>query len=56
MCLLAGPHGLSRRRSRNISPGATYFLSSSYRDRPATETIAAMTLAITMNPYFLMHK
>jgi len=33
-----------------------FFLSSSYRDRPATETVAAMTLAITMNPYFLITK
>jgi len=33
-----------------------FFLTSSYRDRPAAETIAAMTLAITMNPYFLITK
>jgi len=33
-----------------------FFLSSSYRDRPASETVAAMTLAITMNPYFLITK
>jgi hypothetical protein len=33
-----------------------FFLSTSYRDRPATETVAAMTLAITMNPYFLITK
>ncbi len=33
-----------------------FFLASSYRDRPANETVAAMTLAITMNPYFLISK
>jgi len=33
-----------------------FFTSSAYRDRPATETVAAMTLAITMNPYFLIRK
>ncbi|MFO0992643.1 MAG: hypothetical protein U1E67_12030 [Hyphomicrobiales bacterium] len=33
-----------------------FFLASSYRDRPATEAVAAMTLAITMNPYFLISK
>jgi hypothetical protein len=33
-----------------------FFLSSSYRDRPASEAVAAMTLAITMNPYFLISK
>jgi hypothetical protein len=33
-----------------------FFLSSSYRDRSADETVAAMTLAITMNPYFLITK
>ena len=33
-----------------------FFMSSSYRDRPAAETVAAMTLAITMNPYFLITK
>jgi hypothetical protein len=33
-----------------------FFLTSSYRDRPAHETIDAMTLAITMNPYFLLHR
>ena len=32
-----------------------YFLAS-YKDRPAAETVTAMTLAITMNPYFLLHK
>jgi hypothetical protein len=32
-----------------------HFLAS-YKDRPAAETITAMTLAITMNPYFLLHK
>ena len=32
-----------------------YFLAS-YASRPAKETVAAMTLAITMNPYFLLHK
>ena len=26
------------------------------RSRPAAETVAAMTLAITMNPYFLLHQ
>jgi hypothetical protein len=33
-----------------------YFLSPRYRDRPASEVIAAMTLAIAMNPYFLVQK
>ena len=33
-----------------------YFLSSRYRNRPAGEVVAAMTLAITMNPYFLVQK
>jgi hypothetical protein len=33
-----------------------FFLSSRYRDRPANEAIAAMTLAIAMNPYFLVQK
>jgi hypothetical protein len=32
------------------------FLHSSYQNRPAAETIEAMTLAITMNPHFLLHK
>ena len=33
-----------------------FFLTSSYRGRPASETIDAMTLAITMNPFFLLHR
>jgi hypothetical protein len=33
-----------------------FFLTSSYRDSSARETIDAMTLAITMNPYFLLHR
>jgi hypothetical protein len=33
-----------------------FFLHSSYRNRPAGETVDAMTLAITMNPHFLLHK
>ena len=33
-----------------------FFTTSSYRDKPAAEAIAAMTLAITMNPYFLVQK
>ena len=32
------------------------FVLKTYRDRPAAETIEAMTLAITMNPYFLLHR
>jgi hypothetical protein len=32
------------------------FMRSEYADRPADETIEAMTLAITMNPYFLMDR
>jgi hypothetical protein len=32
-----------------------YFLAS-YQGRPGAETVTAMTLAITMNPYFLLHK
>lgn len=32
------------------------FFRLSYGHRPAAETVAAMTLAITMNPYFLLHK
>lgn len=33
-----------------------FFLASSYRDKPGRETVAAMALAITMNPYFLLHR
>jgi hypothetical protein len=29
---------------------------TSYAKRSAAETISAMTLAITMNPYFLLHR
>jgi len=29
---------------------------TAYAQRPAVETIDAMTLAITMNPYFLLHR
>jgi hypothetical protein len=32
------------------------FFLASYARRPAAETIDAMTLAITMNPYFLLHR
>jgi hypothetical protein len=32
------------------------FFRTSYAKRPAAETIDAMTLAITMNPYFLLHR
>jgi hypothetical protein len=32
------------------------FFRSSYAKRPAAETIDAMTLAITMNPYFLLNR
>jgi hypothetical protein len=32
------------------------FFLASYASRSATETIDAMTLAITMNPYFLLHR
>jgi hypothetical protein len=32
------------------------FFRSAYADRPAAETVSAMTFAITMNPYFLLHK
>ena len=32
------------------------YVLASYKDQPAAETVAAMTLAITMNPYFLLHK
>jgi len=32
-----------------------YFLAS-YGSRPGADTVTAMTLAITMNPYFLLHK
>jgi len=31
-----------------------FFLTSSYRDKPARETIPAMALAIMLNPYFLL--
>lgn len=34
----------------------TFFLTSSYRDRPARETVPAMALALTLNPYFLLHR
>lgn len=32
------------------------FFLASYGDRPADETIAAMTLSVTMNPHFLLHR
>ena len=32
------------------------FFLASYAGRSASETIDAMTLAITMNPYFLLHR
>jgi len=32
------------------------FFLTTYANRPAAETIDAMTLAITMNPYFLLHR
>lgn len=32
------------------------FFLREYRDRPAAETVAAMTLAVTMNPRFLLHR
>jgi hypothetical protein len=32
------------------------FFLHEYADRPATETIEAMTFAITMNPSFLLHR
>ncbi|MBL8661782.1 MAG: hypothetical protein JNM29_03105 [Candidatus Odyssella sp.] len=32
------------------------FFRSAYAAKPATETVAAMTLAIAMNPYFLLHQ
>jgi hypothetical protein len=33
-----------------------FFLTSSYRDRPAADAVEAMTFAITMNPFFLLHR
>ncbi len=33
-----------------------FFLASSYKERPAPETISAMTLAIVMNPHFLLQR
>jgi hypothetical protein len=32
------------------------FFRGAYAGKPASETVAAMTLAITMNPYFLLHR
>lgn len=32
------------------------FFRREYENKPAAETITAMTLAITMNPFFLLHK
>ena len=32
------------------------FFRASYSGKPAAETVAAMTLAITMNPHFLLHQ
>ena len=32
------------------------FFRATYAGKPASETVAAMTLAITMNPYFLLHR
>ena len=32
------------------------FFLRDYRDRPAAETVAAMTLAVAMNPRFLLHR
>lgn len=34
----------------------SFFLTSSYRDRPARDTVPAMALALTLNPYFLLHR
>ena len=33
-----------------------FFRTASYKNRPAAEAIDAMTLAITMNPFFLLHR
>ncbi len=33
-----------------------FFLKSSYRTKTAKETVTAMTLAMTMNPYFLLNR
>jgi hypothetical protein len=32
------------------------FFRRRYENKPAAETITAMTLAITKNPFFLLHK
>lgn len=32
------------------------FFRAAYAGKPAAETVAAMTLAITMNPHFLLHQ
>ena len=32
------------------------FFLREYRKQPASETISAMTFAITMNPSFLLHR
>jgi hypothetical protein len=32
----------------------TFFLSSAYKDKPAGETVSAMSLAILMNPFLLL--
>ena len=34
----------------------SFFLTSSYRDRPAREVVPAMALALTLNPFFLLHR
>ncbi len=34
----------------------SFFLTSSYAQKPAREVIPAMALAITLNPYFLLHR
>ena len=33
-----------------------FMRASSFRERPANEAIEAMTLSLTMNPYFLLHR
>jgi hypothetical protein len=51
---LAEHHGLQRAGDEYVA-WRDYFLAS-YQGRPAAETVSAMTLAITTEPYFLLHK
>ena len=46
---------VARPRTGAAHPADTFFRSA-YAGKPAAETVAAMTLAIAMNPHFLLHQ